>query len=177
MRRWPRASSDSKTRRAVEFRTIAFAAKSARFRGAWCSESACYYLITMREQKYSNHTRWFPLFHFVVMPLLLLNFLDHLVRIFTNIGTDRIERDLLDGFWPDADPPGSFRSIDGTDRAEPSHSTRRELRYAGLLSPELSQRASDLSLSHIIALRFAADEELAEFVERTLNGEFRSQRR
>lgn len=46
----------------------------------------------MPEQNYSNHTRWFPLFHFVVVPLLLLNFLDHLVRIFTNTGNERIEQ-------------------------------------------------------------------------------------
>ena len=34
------------------------------------------------QQNYKNHTRWFPLFHFVLMPLLALNFLSHLVRLF-----------------------------------------------------------------------------------------------
>ena len=35
-----------------------------------------------REQNYSNHTRWYPLFHFVVVPLLVINLLSHLVRYF-----------------------------------------------------------------------------------------------
>lgn len=34
----------------------------------------------MIEQNYANHTRRYPLFHFVLIPLLALNFLSHLVR-------------------------------------------------------------------------------------------------
>ena len=34
------------------------------------------------QQTYANHVRFFPLFHFVVVPLLVLNFLSHLVRFF-----------------------------------------------------------------------------------------------
>ena len=30
----------------------------------------------MAEQSYGNHTRFYPLFHFVVVPILLLNFLN-----------------------------------------------------------------------------------------------------
>ncbi|MBV9241251.1 MAG: hypothetical protein JO314_04510 [Acidobacteria bacterium] len=46
------------------------------------------------------------------------------------------------------------------------------LRYAGVLSSELHARCGGLSKSQIIALRFASDEELADLVERALNGEF-----
>lgn len=48
------------------------------------------------------------------------------------------------------------------------------LRYAGVLPPELHGRSGELTLGQIIALRFASDEELADLVDRTLNGEFKS---
>lgn len=44
----------------------------------------------MREsQSYANHTRYYPLFHFVVIPLLALNLIYHLVRLFQEPGVDR----------------------------------------------------------------------------------------
>ncbi len=33
------------------------------------------------QQNYSNHTRYYPLFHFVIIPLLVLNLLSHIVRL------------------------------------------------------------------------------------------------
>jgi hypothetical protein len=46
------------------------------------------------------------------------------------------------------------------------------LRYAGVLPPELNARSGELTDAQRIALRFASDEELADLIERTLNGEF-----
>jgi hypothetical protein len=126
----------------------------------------------MPEQNYSNHTRWFPLFHFVVMPLLLLNFLDHLVRIFTNTGYERGEQI----FW----------AVFGLTLILLALSTRlmalkvqdrvirleERLRYAGVLTPELNARCGSLTNDQIVALRFASDDELAGLVECALNGEF-----
>jgi hypothetical protein len=124
------------------------------------------------EQNYSNHTRWFPLFHFVVMPLLLLNFLDHLVRIFTNAGDARIEQI----FWTVlgltlilmalAARLMALKVQDRIIRLE------ERLRYANVLPPELNARCDKLTEAQMIALRFASDDELADLVERTLKGEF-----
>ena len=127
------------------------------------------------EQSYSNHARWYPLFHFVVMPLLALNFLEHVVRIFT--AADNSAR-LEQVFW-------SIFSItlillalaarlmvltvqDRLIRLE------ERLRYAGVLSPELNARCSSLTTAQMIALRFAGDDELSGLVERTLNGDLAS---
>ena len=124
------------------------------------------------QQTYSNHTRWYPLFHFVVMPLLLLNFLEHAVRIFTNSGPERVEQIFWTIFSLSLVLLGlaartmALRAQDRVIRLE------ERLRYRDLLSPELAARASALPVSQIIALRFASDGELASMVERTLAGEF-----
>ena len=125
------------------------------------------------QQNYSNHTRWFPLFHFVLMPLLLLNFLSHLVRLF--MAAPETGRKTL-AFWvllslvlilmPFAARLQILAVQNRVIRLE------ERLRYRELLSPELAVKASNLPVDQIIALRFASDAELSGLVERTLNGEF-----
>ncbi len=123
----------------------------------------------MAEQNYSNHARWYPLFHFVVVPLLALNFLSHLIRFF-------MAPSWALGFWTLlgvtlillalASRLQALKAQDRVIRLE------ERLRYKELLSPELAKKAEQLSIGQIIALRFASDEELAGLIERTLNGEF-----
>ena len=124
-------------------------------------------------QNYSNHTRWFPLFHFVVMPLLLLNLLSHIVRLF--LAAPESGRKIL-AFWvllsftlilfALATRLTAMKVQDRVIRLE------ERLRYHRLLGSELAARAENLPVGQIIALRFASDGELGGLVERTLNGEF-----
>ena len=96
------------------------------------------------EQNYSNHTRWYPLFHFVVMPLLLLNFLDHLVRIFTNTGDaryDQIGWTVLGLTLMLLALSARLMALTVQDRVI---RLEERLRYAGLLSPELNARCGGL---------------------------------
>jgi hypothetical protein len=48
------------------------------------------------------------------------------------------------------------------------------LRFQGLLSDDLAQKAANLPVGKLIALRFASDEELPELVQKCLNGELKS---
>ena len=124
-------------------------------------------------QNYSNHTRWYPLFHFVVMPLLLLNFLSHLVRLF--LAAPESGRKIL-AFWvllsftlilfALATRLTAMKVQDRVIRLE------ERLRYHRLLGSDLAARAENLPIGQIIALRFASDAELGGMVERALNGEF-----
>ena len=125
------------------------------------------------QQNYSNHTRWFPLLHFVIMPLLLLNFLSHLVRLF--IAAPESGRKTL-AFWVLLSLvlilmalAARLQAVKVQDRVI---RLEERLRYRELLSPETAAKAPDLPLGQIIALRFASDAELPGLVERTLNGEF-----
>lgn len=125
------------------------------------------------QQNYSNHTRWFPLFHFVVMPLLLLNFLSHLVRLF--LAPPESGRKIL-AFWvllsitlillALAARLMALKAQDRVIRLE------ERLRYHRILGSDLAAKAEELPVEQIIALRFASDGELASMVERTLAGEF-----
>ena len=125
------------------------------------------------QQNYKNHTRWFPLFHFVVMPLLLLNFLSHLVRLF--MAAPESGRKRL-AFWvllslvlilmALASRLMALKVQDRVIRLE------ERLRYHRLLGSDLAAKAENLAIGQIIALRFASDAELSGLVERTLNGEF-----
>ena len=125
------------------------------------------------KQTYANHTRWYPLFHFVVMPLLILNFLSHLVRLF--MAAPESGRKTL-AFWTLLSfalillgLASRLQALTAQDRVI---RLEERLRYREALSPELAKRADELRTGQIIALRFASDEELGDLVERTLKGEF-----
>ena len=124
------------------------------------------------EQSYNNHTRWYPLFHFVVVPLLTLNFLDHLVRIFTNTGQERVDQI----FWTIMSVTLILLALSARLMALKAQDRvirlEERLRCAQLLSPETALKANGLTASQLIALRFASDEEFGSLVERTLSGEF-----
>jgi Family of unknown function (DUF6526) len=125
-----------------------------------------------KTQSYANHTRWFPLVHFVVVPLLLLNLIEHVVRIFTAANSDvRLEQI----FWTILSITlilmilaARFMAMRVQDRVI---RLEERLRYRELLSPSMAAAASTLPIGKIIAMRFASDEELPSIAERVLNAE------
>ena len=129
-----------------------------------------------KTQNYSNHTRWFPLMHFVIMPLLLLNLIEHVVRIFLATGAERWEQ----AFWSlfgvvlillaIAARLQALKAQDRIIRLE------ERLRYKEILSQDLAQRASNLPIGQIIALRFASDGELGDLVTQVLDGKLNTQK-
>ncbi len=123
----------------------------------------------MAEQNYSNHTRWNQLFHFVVQPLLVLNFLSHLVRFI-------MAPSYALGFWTLLGVTLILLAISARLQALKAQDRlirlEERLRYKEVLTPELAAKAANLRVGQIIALRFASDAELPGLVERTLNGEF-----
>lgn len=125
------------------------------------------------EQNYSNHTRWYPLFHFIVMPLLVINLLDHVVRIFTAPNGDvRLEQIMWTIFSITLILLALSARLMALKAQDRVIRLEERLRQQQLLNEDLLARASNLTPGQIIALRFASDGELAQLVERTLNGEF-----
>lgn len=128
----------------------------------------------MKVQNYSNHTMWNPFFHFVVMPLLTLNLIEHVVRVFTSSEAERWDQ----GFWALFSVVLILMAIsirlmiltvqDRVIRLE------ERLRYREILDPEIAVKAAELPIGQIIALRFASNEELGTLIERVLAGELRS---
>ena len=124
------------------------------------------------QQTYSNHTRWYPLFHFVLVPLLFLNLLDHVVRIFTNTGDARWDQVFWTVFSLVLILLATVARLQALKAQDRVIRLEERLRYREVLSADLAARAADLPVGQIIALRFASDDELGGLVERTLNGEF-----
>ena len=120
-------------------------------------------------QNYGNHVRWFPLFHFVLVPLLTLNFLYQAFRLYQEPSLDRAIWVVLCLVFVLMISAARLQALKAQDRVI---RLEERLRYKELLSPDLNQKAKGLRIGQIIALRFASDEELPGLVERALNGEF-----
>jgi Family of unknown function (DUF6526) len=120
-------------------------------------------------QTYKNHTRWDPVFHFFIGPMLLINII---FAIHTLIHHWPNHAHLF-GWW-------SVMSIVlfmAVGKAR-SHSLKAQdriirleerLRMAKLLPADELARSQALTESQIIGLRFASDAELPALVKRTLD--------
>lgn len=124
--------------------------------------------MLMPEQNYGNHVRWFPLFHFVVVPMLLIFFVYQLVRMGQEPSVDRAMLILLAVAVILLNFAARLQALKAQDRVI---RLEERLRYREILQPELAARAHDLAPGKMISLRFASDEELAELVQQVLDQE------
>jgi Family of unknown function (DUF6526) len=119
-------------------------------------------------QNLKNHTRWYPLFHFVVLPLLLLNFI---FSIYITVNEwPRYEHThlwwivmavvffIMAGIAREA----AIKVQDRVIRLE------ERLRLATLLPAADRAHIDELTVKQLIALRFASDAEVPALVHKTL---------
>ena len=125
----------------------------------------------MPEQNYSNHTRFFPLFHFVVIPLLALNSLSHVVRLFMTPTWTLAFWTLLSVTLILLALASRLMTLKVQDRVI---RLEERMRYKDILSAEIAKRANALPVGQMIALRFASDDELRGLIERVLSGELKT---
>lgn len=124
-----------------------------------------------KEQNYSNHVRWFPLFHFIITPLTVVLLVWQVARLYLLPSLDNVFTLLfiltviLIGLAARAQ---SLRAQDRVIRLE------EQLRFHRLLDPETAAAACALPVSRIIAMRFASDAELPELVPRVISRELES---
>jgi len=118
-------------------------------------------------QTYANHTRWHPLFHFFLVPVMVINLIWSVVLCYQYPGWTQC-------WWVVFSiglivmmflvRTNSLKVQDRLIRLE------EQLRYQRLLTADLARRASGLSPRQIIALRFAPDDELELLVSDVLSG-------
>lgn len=123
----------------------------------------------MEPQNFANHTRWHPAFHFFILPVMLINLVWAIVSFVEAPGRSS-------GWWIVVSlallmltvfvRTYSLKVQDRVIRLEET------LRYQQVLSPSLAQQISALTPGQIVALRFAADEELEELVSAVTAGRF-----
>jgi len=125
------------------------------------------------EQSFAKHTRFHPLYHWFLVPILGIDVIVRAVQLarFPSLGT---AWDLLVAIalisLAYVVRIYSLRVQDRVIRVEET------LRLERLLAPELRPRIAELSGRQLIALRFCPDEQLPELAAATLAGECREPR-
>jgi hypothetical protein len=119
-------------------------------------------------QTFKSHTRFDPLFHFSLLPLLLIVLIGAAYLTIHDwprrFGVDILLILMVDALILIAGVARSsaLRAQDRVIRLE------ERLRYAALLSPADLDASAALTLRQIIALRFASDAELPALIARAL---------
>jgi hypothetical protein len=121
-----------------------------------------------RAQSYATHRRWFPLHHFVVIPLLALNL---------GIAVRRVMHTPTYGNWWTVVMAIVFLLIANNARVMALTVQNRVIRLeqwmrlGALLPADLKPRIPELRLGQLVGLRFASDAEVPDLMRRCLAGE------
>ncbi len=119
-----------------------------------------------RPQTYVNHAKSVPLFHYVAVPLLLLNLVLALTGLLDGITIDTLNRVgvavalVLTALYARM---FALKAQDRVIRLE------ERLRMQRVLPEDLKPRIDDVSTAQCVALRFAGDEELPALTRRALD--------
>jgi hypothetical protein len=122
-------------------------------------------------QNYANHRRVFPLYHFIAVPIVMLN-------VFVLAG-QLFRRPALDAIWPLIFALGIAAGFLACRASTLTVQDRvigleMRLRLAAVLPHELVVRIPELRIRHLVGLRFAGDAELPLLVQRCLDGELQT---
>src|ERR1044072_8594269 len=120
-------------------------------------------------QNFANHTRWHPLYHFVALPVMLINVIWAIVAFIIAPGWNS-------GWWVVVSlalalMPPYLRTYSFTVQARVIR-LEEKVRSQQLLSPAALQQAEALTVGQVVALRFAGDEELETLLNQTVAGRF-----
>ena len=124
-------------------------------------------------QNYKNHARFFPLFHFIAVPILTLNLFNELRHVWLDPNRRTALAALVAFGILSATFAARIMALKVQDRV-----IRLELqaRMRGVLPAELQSRIHQLTPRQMVALRFASDAELADLVRSVLDGKLSSQK-
>ena len=126
-----------------------------------------------RQQSYANHVRWFPPFHFFVLPVLLANVLNALRHLWLAPALSTGFAALVAAALVLAAALGRAMVTVVQDRVI---RVEMRLRLAQLLPADLQARIPDLTPKQLVALRFAGDAELPALVRDVLAGKYGTQK-
>lgn len=121
-----------------------------------------------KHQTYANHIRWYPLVHFVIQPLLIINLIYQSARLYQEPNWDMVFLVALSLIFILMVIAARLQALKAQDRLI---RLEERLRYTRLLPPELAAQAMTMRTGTTIALRFASDDELEKLVTQVLNGE------
>ncbi len=124
-----------------------------------------------RVQTYKNHSRLLPPFHFFVLPMLLLNFLNEVRKAWRYPSEGAAFAAVVAAALLTLALLARTQALAVQDRVI---RLEMRMRLRQVLPPELHARIDDLTARQLVALRFASDAELAELVREVLDGKLQS---
>jgi hypothetical protein len=126
-----------------------------------------------KPQNYDNHMKLVPGFHYIATPLLIASLAWASFRVFEAPSFDTIFAMVLVAYIAFNHAYTRLFALGVQDRVI---RLEERLRLETVLDDELRSRIPELTTSQLIGLRFAADDEVADLVRRTLDGEFESRK-
>lgn len=121
----------------------------------------------MSEQNLKNHVRFVPLYHFFVLPMLIINFGWSIYRwIAAGFSLGSLEWVLTSAALFFGVLYARLFALSVQDRVI---RLEERLRYERVLAEELRWRADELSVDQLVSLRFASDEELGKLMKKVLD--------
>jgi hypothetical protein len=124
-------------------------------------------------QTLKNHARFFPLFHFFVAPVLLINFLLTAWRLYKLPSAATAWSVVVALALVGLALAARLMALTVQDRLI---RLEMRLRMHEVLPPELLARISEISRSQFVALRFASNTELPDLVREVLTGKLATQK-
>jgi Family of unknown function (DUF6526) len=124
-------------------------------------------------QNYQNHARLYPLFHFVAVPILLINFLYSAWRLFQTPGAAAGWSVVFAFGLLALALSARIMALTVQDRVI---RLEMQLRLSRILPPELQSRIGILTPAHFVALRFASDDELPVLVRDVIDGRLQTKK-
>jgi len=120
----------------------------------------------MAEQSFQNHAKWYPAFHFFVVPVFVINFVWSIFRWraseFSLGGFESMVMALALVVFMFTARLMALKVQDRVIRLE------ERLRCERLLPADLRPRIGEFTASQLVALRFASDVELAALARKVL---------
>ena len=117
-------------------------------------------------QTYKNHTKFVPMFHYVTLPLLLINVIWSVYRgmqafSFESLNAVGIAFALV--------MIAVFSRVNALKAQDRVIRLEERMRMNKVLPDDLKTRINDMTTAQLVALRFAPDEELSSLVQQALD--------
>ena len=117
-------------------------------------------------QNFANHTRFVPAFHYVALPILLVNFVSAVVGLFNGITWDASLHVLVAVALIIVALFARVFALKAQDRVI---RLEMRLRMRELLPEDRQGRINDFTPTQMVGLRFAGDAELPELARKVLD--------
>jgi hypothetical protein len=124
-------------------------------------------------QTLKNHTRFFPLYHFFVLPVLMINVLVAVWQVYKDPSAATTWSLVVALALVMLALTARVMALTVQDRLI---RLEMRLRMQQLLPPELAARIGEIGRPQFVALRFASDAELPDLVREVLTGKLGTQK-